>query len=29
SQNSLLQTFKYLKIAFKVKFEKRSELIND
>ena len=28
SQNSLLQTFKYLKIAFKVKFEKKSELLN-
>ena len=27
SQNSLLQTFKYLKIAFKVKFEKREKLL--
>ena len=29
SQNSLLQTFKYLRIAFKVKFEKRKDLIHD
>lgn len=29
SQNSLLQTFKYLKIAFKVKFEKRAQIIDD
>ncbi len=27
SQNSLLQTFKYLKIAFKVKFERKEDLI--
>ncbi len=27
SQNSLLQTFKYLKIAFKVKFEKRENIL--
>lgn len=29
SQNSLLATFKYLRIAFKVKFEKRSQLLKD
>lgn len=29
SQNSLFATFKYLKIAFKVKFEKKNELIID
>ncbi len=27
SQNSLLQTFKYLKIAFKVKFEKKDDIL--
>lgn len=29
SQNSLLQTFKYLKIAFKVKFEKKDKMLKD
>lgn len=29
SQNSLIATFKYLKIAFKVKFEKRSQLLKE
>ena len=29
SQNSLIQTFKYLKIAFKVKFEKKEDLLKD
>ncbi|RKW47351.1 MAG: glycosyltransferase family 2 protein [Lachnospiraceae bacterium] len=29
SQNSLLQTFKYLKIAFKVKFEKKKNLLKE
>ncbi len=29
SQNSLAQTFKYLKIAFKVKFERKSKMLKD